>query len=103
MQPAENHSFQYTFKNVTDAVNFRLYAAGFYSKPNTLKVVQRPVLKAFKIQVSYPAYTGRKNETRTSLSDMMLPAGTVVSWSLVTDHTDAATIHFGNRCPCQTL
>ena len=96
MQPMENHTFQYTFKNVTDAVKFRFFAAGFYSPSNTLKVIQRPVLKAFKVQVNYPAYTGKKNEVRNSLSDMTVPAGTTVNWTFVTDHTDDATIHFGN-------
>ncbi|MES2702786.1 MAG: hypothetical protein V4649_09115 [Bacteroidota bacterium] len=99
MQPMANHTFQYTFKNVTEATNFRFAAAGFYSDANTLKVIQRPVLKSFKVQVDYPAYTGRKDEVRNSLSDMTLPAGTQVSWSIVTDHTDAATIHFGSGSP----
>ncbi len=99
MQPLDNHQFQYTFKNVTEAVNFRFYAAGFYSSENLLRVVQRPVLKEFKVQVSYPAYTGRKNEVRNSLGDMTVPVGTAVSWALVTDHTDAATIHFGSGTP----
>ena len=96
MQPLDNHSFQYTFKNVTDPVNFRFYGAGFYSSSNILKVVQRPVLKAFKIAINYPAYIGKQNETRNSLSDMTLPVGTTVSWTFVTDHTDAAGIHFGS-------
>lgn len=99
MQPMENHTFQYTFKNLTAPVQFRFYAAGFYSNEYTLKVVQRPVLKAFKVQVNYPAYTGRKNEVRTSLNDMTLPVGTTVSWAFFTEHTDAATIHFGEGSP----
>ena len=99
MQPMENHTFQYTFKNVTEAVSFRFYGAGFYSTSNTLIVVQRPVLKAFNVQINYPAYTGKKNEIRNSLSDMTLPAGTNVSWTFETDHTDAAAIKFGNGTP----
>ena len=99
MQPMADHSFQYTFRNVTEVINFRFFAAGYYSSSNILRVVQRPVLKAFKVQVSYPAYTGRKNETRNSLSDMTVPAGTVISWALLTEHTDAANIHFGNGTP----
>ncbi len=99
MQPMDNHSFQYTFRNVTEAVSFRFFAAGFYSSSNTLRVVQRPVLKAFKVQVSYPTYTGKKNESRNSLSDMTVPVGTLISWALLTDHTDAANIHFGNGAP----
>jgi hypothetical protein len=95
MQSLPDHSFRYTFRNVTEAISFRFFAAGFYSRPHTLKVIQRPVLKSFAVSVSYPAYTGRKSETRNSLGDMIVPAGTTLSWSLVTGHTDAATIRFG--------
>lgn len=96
MQPMENHTFQYTFKNITESVNFRFYAAGFNSPSSLLRVIQRPVLKAFKVAINYPAYIGKKNEVRNSLGDMTLPAGTTVSWTFVTDHTDAASIQFGN-------
>jgi len=95
MQSLPGHSFKYTFRNVTEAINFRFYAAGYYSQPSTVKVIQRPVLKSFFVAINYPAYTGKKNETRNSLADMVLPAGTTVNWSLVTNHTDAATIRFG--------
>ena len=95
MQALPGHTFKYTFRNVTEQINFRFYAAGFYSQPGVIKVIQRPVLKSFYVKIDYPAYTGRKNETRNSLGDMVLPAGTTVNWSLVTNHTDAASIKFG--------
>jgi hypothetical protein len=96
MQVLENHNFQYTFRNVTDDVHFRLFAAGYYSQPYTLKVVQKPVLKAFKIAIDYPAYIGRKNEVRNSLGDMTLPVGTTVHWAFVAEHTDEALVKFGD-------
>ncbi len=96
MEVLPNHKFKFTFKNVTANTDFRIFAADFYTKPYSLKVVQRPILKAFKIQINYPAYTGKKSESRTSLSDMVVPVGTSVTWSLTTDHTDDATIQFGN-------
>ncbi|MBS1687801.1 MAG: hypothetical protein JSS96_03690 [Bacteroidetes bacterium] len=96
MQVLEKHSFQYTFKNVTEPVSFRLFAAGFYSETYTLAVVQKPVLKAFKVQIDYPDYTGKKDELRNSLGDMTLPVGTKVTWAFVAEHTDAATLRFGD-------
>lgn len=89
-------AFQYTLKNVSDPVQFKLYAAGFYSQDYELKVVPKPVLKAFSVQINYPAYTGRKNETRKSIGDMTLPAGTQLHWALMAEYTDAAFISFGN-------
>ena len=96
MQAMEGHTFQYTFRNVTDAISFRFYGGGYYSQANMLKVVQRPVLKSFRVQLSYPPYIGKKNELRNSLSDMTIPAGTDVTWTFEADHTDEAKINFGN-------
>ncbi len=95
MQSPAKNTFQYTFRNVTDAVQFRLYAAGFYSQPYTLKVVQQPVLKAFKVHVDYPDYTGRKDEEMNSLGDMTVPVGTKVNWAFVAEHTDEALMRLG--------
>ena len=95
MQAQGKNTFKYTFRNVTDPINFRLFAAGFYSGPYAVKVAQKPILKAFKMQLDYPDYTGRKDEVRTSLGDMTVPAGTVVRWAFMAEHTDAAFIRFG--------
>lgn len=99
MQSAGQNNFRYTFRNVTEPVRFRFYAAGFYSKEYTLKVVQKPVLKAFKVQLDYPSYTGRQDEVRTSLGDITVPAGTGMTLAFVTEHTDIATIRLGNGQP----
>jgi len=96
MQAVAKDEFQYTFKNVTEPVHFQLKAAGFFSENFTLKVVQKPILKAVKLQLDYPDYTGRKDELRESLGDLTLPAGTTVRWVFMADHTDKATIRFGN-------
>jgi hypothetical protein len=96
MQPDGKHSFQYTLRNVTGPVEFRLMAAGFYSQPYTLQVVQKPLLKGFKVSIDYPAYTGRKDEVRNSLGDMTLPTGTLVSMAFVAEYTDNATVNLGD-------
>lgn len=96
MQSSGKHTFTYTFRNVSEPVQFRLYAAGYYSQPYTLSVVPKPLLKAFNVRVDYPDYTGRKDEVRNSLGDMTLPVGTRISWAFVAEHTDDAYIRFGN-------
>ncbi len=99
MSSPELHTFLYTFRNVTEPVSFRLEAAGFYSQTYTLAVVQKPVLKSFKVQIDYPDYTGIKDEERSSLGDMTLPAGTFVQWAFTADYTDDAAIRFGDAPP----
>lgn len=102
MQALEKHRFQYTFRNVSEPFSFRLFAAGYSSQPYTIAVAQKPVLKAFKVQVDYPDYTGRKDEVRNSLGDMTIPAGTRISWAFMAEHTDAATLQLGDG-PAMTL
>ncbi|PZF70932.1 DUF4175 family protein [Taibaiella soli] len=99
MQSIGASKFQYTFKNMTDAVSFRLFAAGFYSQSYTIKVAQKPLLKAFKVQIDYPEYIGKKDEIRNSLGDMTLPVGTTVRWGFIAEHTDDAHIRFANGSP----
>ncbi|RYD56412.1 MAG: hypothetical protein EOP56_11995 [Sphingobacteriales bacterium] len=96
MQVLEKNTFQYTFRNVTEPVNFRLFAAGFYSQPYNIKVAQKPILKAFKIEIDYPEYTGKKDEVQSSLGDITVPAGTYVRWAFVAEHTDEVTLRFGS-------
>lgn len=96
MQANGKDSYQYTFRNVAEAVMFRLFAVGFYSKEYTLTVVQKPILKAFKVNIDYPAYTGKKDEVRTSLGDMTVPVGTIISWAFMAEHTDEATLRLGD-------
>ncbi|MCC6186627.1 MAG: hypothetical protein IT256_05680, partial [Chitinophagaceae bacterium] len=99
MQAAANHQFEYQFRNCTKDIHFRFYAAGFKSAAYQLKVLQRPMLSGMQLQVNYPAYTGRKNEIKNALSDMLLPQGTTVSWVLAAQNTDNMWIQFGAETP----
>ncbi|MBS1783007.1 MAG: hypothetical protein JSS78_08060 [Bacteroidetes bacterium] len=92
-------TFEYTFKNVTEPITFKFYAAGFYSQQYVLNVVQKPILKDFKMQIDYPAYTGKKDEVRNSMGDMTVPAGTIIRWGIVAEHTDQMFFRFGNEKP----
>jgi len=99
MSAAGEHVFRYTFRNVTAPVAFRMAAAGFRSAADTLRVIQKPVLQSFRVQLDYPGYTGRKDEVRSSLGDMTLPAGTQVQWAFTAAYTDRAAIRFRDGAP----
>lgn len=99
MQSTGKNTFQYTFRNVTEPVSFRLFAAGFYSQPYAISVAQKPVLKSFNVKIDYPDYTGRKDELRTSMGDITIPVGTHISWAFIAEHTDEAFIQFSGGQP----
>lgn len=95
MTSTEKNHFEYRFKNVTEDIPFRLYAAGYTSKAYTVKIVQKPVLKAISFQLDYPEYTGKKDEQRTSLGDISVPEGTRITWNIAADFADNAFLQWG--------
>jgi hypothetical protein len=80
--------FQYTFSRPTDALNFRLQANTVTSKPYTLDVIKVPTLLSFEMQLEYPRYTQRQNETLKSTGNATVPEGTKISWKLNTRETN---------------
>lgn len=89
--------YSYTFNRVGQPIDFKLTAANVFSDKYLLSVIEKPMLQAFKVSVEYPAYTGKKKEELQSLSDMSVPAGTVLRWSLKATHTDVVSMKIGNN------
>ncbi|HQE11343.1 MAG TPA: hypothetical protein PLQ78_01205 [Flavipsychrobacter sp.] len=96
MMKMDKNSFQYTFKNLVESISFKLSASGFYSSSYKLNVLQKPLIKAVKLQIDYPDYTQKKDETLLSLGDLTIPAGTLLKWNIQNAYTKKATIQFGS-------
>lgn len=96
MSSKAQDNFKYTFRNITEPIEFRFFAAGYYSKVYSITVLQKPVLKSFAVDVDYPAYTGKEDERLNSLSDMTIPVGSYVNWRLVAEHADDVAIRLGD-------
>lgn len=92
----EKGVFSAKFEKVTTDIPFRLSGSGYNSKTYTVRVLPKPSLLSVKVQLAYPAYTGRVAETRNSIGDLSIPAGTQVSWLLAAKATDKIQIYLGN-------
>jgi len=104
MQKISKNRYSYTFSRVAQPIDFKLTAADIYSEKYQLSVIEKPMLESFNVSVEYPAYTGKKNEELQSLSDMSVPAGTVLRWALKAKHTNSIILrmgNFGNGVPIQ--
>jgi len=90
--------FHYLFTNVQQNTTFKLVGNGFESVPYEIKVSLRPSLLHFDVDLAYPAYLHKKNETLPNAGDLTIPAGTVVSWHF---HTQNASklLFFMNATP----
>jgi hypothetical protein len=87
-------NFHYVFKNIQKDVKFRLSADGFRSAEYSLLVMPNPLLLDFDITMSYPAYLGKKDEVVKNTGDLVVPAGTRVSWKFNTQNTDKVRMSF---------
>ncbi len=92
LRKKDKSSFTYEFSNLQKATEFQLSANGFHSKEYTLQVVAKPVVAGFEIKCDYPAYTGKKNEVIRNMGDLVVPAGTKLSWKFNTQNVEE--VHF---------
>jgi hypothetical protein len=86
--------FHYLFRNIQRSEKFKLFADGFYSPEYTLEALPNPVLTNFHISLEYPAYIHKQNETLQNTGDLLIPAGTKVSWVFSTQNTESIRMSF---------
>lgn len=96
MDKTDNLNYTYTFKNVQTNQDFVFTAAGFNSKSYELKVLPKPMLMKFDIQLTYPTYLNKKNETVANIGDMQIPQGTKMKWVFHTKNTDQIFLNFSD-------
>ena len=87
-------NFSYTLKKIAKNVQFEFEAAGFSSEKYNLKVVNRPNIKNFNVELSYPAYLNRKDERHSNIGTLQVPEGTGIKWQFQTLFTDSISINF---------
>ncbi|HRG37137.1 MAG TPA: hypothetical protein PK289_01285 [Bacteroidia bacterium] len=89
-------NFSYLFKNVQKNIPFQLTADGFKSKEYELVALPNPILLSFDITLNYPAYLNKKDELIKNTGDLVIPAGTKVSWNFNTQNTEDLILNFGD-------
>jgi hypothetical protein len=94
METISQGSFRYVFEKLQEDKVFQIEAAGFYSATYEIKLVRRPEVTQFKVELEYPKYLNRKNEKVLNAGNLEIPEGTVVNWVLRTAHANQASIMF---------
>ena len=86
--------FNYAFNNVQKTTSFKLIADGFSSSEYTLVALPNPMVTNFEMELKYPAYLQKKAETLKNTGDLLVPAGTVVTWNFNTENTEMLNLFF---------
>ncbi len=88
MERLDKINYVYTFKNVQKNLHFVFNAAGYNSKSYTLNILPKPLLLKFYLELTYPVYLNKKNESVFNVGDMQLPQGTKIKWVFQTKNTE---------------
>lgn len=97
LEQESSTKFHYTFKNLQKNTVFYLSAGGFDSRAYTLTVKPRPSILNIRAALIYPAYLKKKNEVIANAGDLIIPEGTVVNWSVFTEHTNEVVFKVGKQ------
>ena len=89
-------NFNYVFKNVQKSIHFNLTADGFKSKEYELVALPNPLLLNFEIALAYPKYLNKKDEVVNNTGDIVVPAGTKISWNFNTQNTNLLRLNFND-------
>lgn len=89
-------NFHFTFRNVQNETSFRLMADGYSSEEYILEVVPNPLVISFTVDLDYPAYIGKKDESLKNTGDLIIPAGTKIKWNFNTQNTSSLRLRFND-------
>lgn len=96
MAKNSNGTFTHTFRSVQHDEAFYLESAGYSSEEHTLKMLLKPNLKAFEINLNYPSYLNKKNEQISSAGNITVPEGTRITWNFKTEDVDNINLQFSD-------
>lgn len=97
MEKESNVLYSYTFRNLQHNTPFVITADQYNSKEYTIKILPKPIILSFDVQVEYPNYVGRKNESMANTGDLTVPAGTSLTWKFYTRDTRKLLFRIGGK------
>ena len=91
----DNH-YEYTFSNIQNDMDFDIEISGYKSNTYKVSLINRPSLTNAKIEIMYPRYLNKKNETFNSLTNLTLPEGSKVDFNFNTSYSSKQSIRLND-------
>jgi hypothetical protein len=89
LQNNGSSSFSYAFVDLQESVSFYLQANGIQSQEYQINVIDAPTIENISLEIIYPTYVSRRNETLQNSGNLTVPEGTNITWKVATAKTDA--------------
>ncbi len=94
MLKTSNSQFEYIYNNCNNSFDFYFVAEEYSSKKYLVVVQHKPQLTNFTIDVIVPKYTQEKNFQVQNSGDIIVPAGSEISWNLQMNQAQKAHLFF---------
>ncbi len=91
-----DNTFEYTFNRLQSDLDFMFEAENIKSENYALDVVERPSIELFSIDLNFPNYLNRDDETLQNSGNMVIPEGTEVDWKFHTNSAASLALNFKN-------
>lgn len=88
----ETNGFKYTLENVNSSFPIYFTDKKFFSEEYKIKVINRPFISEFTVDIQSPSYTGLNNETLQNIGDLKIASGSDIVWKFKTVDTDSLEI-----------
>ena len=92
-------TFSYKFSNVQKDIPFKLFSGPVATPEYALEVLKKPNIAGFDVRLDYPEYIGRADEMVNNQGDLIVPAGTNISWLFNAENTDDIKVSFMGGTP----
>lgn len=102
MKKIARNSYQSWIKKPKNQKTFFFKANDFVSKNFVLNVTGKSVLGKLQATLSYPKYLGKLNEVVNNVTDLTVPEGTTISWSVLTKNTKITQVAWNNQTTTYT-
>ena len=84
--------FSFTARQLQESSSFRFYGGGFYSDVYAPKVVPKPLVSRFSVELDFPNYLRRQTEAIENAGDLTIPEGTVIGWQFDARNSEALNV-----------
>jgi len=85
--------YSYSFSNVNNDIDFKFIIDDFKSISYKLYVLDKPGIKDFKVNISKPNYTLLENEEFFNLSEVVVPIGSTISYTIRTHDVNSLIVN----------
>ena len=88
--------FTYTIENINSSISFYFSDRKYFSEIYKVKVLNKPYISSFTVDILPPSYTNIGKETLQNIGDLKIISGTIVKWTFNTVDTDSLSIQFND-------